>query len=851
MAQGKRSTQSRKPSSTRRKPSQATLTKQKKAQAAKLKYEIVVISILVMSIFVMMCVYFGLGGVFGAWLTKMMFGMFGISAYILPLFIFVGTLFKVFNPQNQRLNNKLIQSFLLIIVISAISHVKIIDASQIFKNLFSKSTFYPTLIYYFSLSAKNHYAGGFIGGLIGDIFAYILGRNGAMIIYVLIGISLLILITEQSFFEIVKWIGLKLKIFGAYLVRTFKEIIEARKAHVQAIAEQSNMDNGISNSTKKTGKSNKATKPDVAAHITGSEMLAASNKKGFNMYTVEDSKKDNELATEVGDVSLSHMPEEAANQPNEVQISFFKDKQKLKKENKPDEETILSIDQEIDETVVNKTMYEYPPIELLKENPFTEMRGSKESIRKNAQKLQETLESFGVGAQVVNVSCGPTVTRYEVQPDSGVKVNKIVNLADDIALNLAANGIRIEAPIPGKSYIGIEIPNKETSAVYIREVIESRAFQKFPSKIAFALGKDIAGDEIIADIAKMPHMLISGATGSGKSVCINSIITSILYRAHPDEVKMLMIDPKVVELKVYNGIPHLLIPVVTDPKKAAGALYWAVQEMSERYQLFAAANVRDLKSYNELIEETGEMTKLPQIVIIVDELADLMQVAAKDVEEAICRLAQMARAAGIHLILATQRPSVDVITGVIKANIPSRIAFSVSSGVDSRTIIDMNGAEKLVGRGDMLYMPMGLQKPIRVQGTFISEKEVESVVNFLKASRHAHYDKTIIEKIDKTDEKEKTSSDPNLDEFDEYFEQALEYVMEKQKASASMLQRRFRVGYNRAARIVDQLEDSGFIGKEQGSKPRDVLLTPEAYYQLKHETSNDGLEDDEVEYTEN
>jgi S-DNA-T family DNA segregation ATPase FtsK/SpoIIIE len=498
---------------------------------------------------------------------------------------------------------------------------------------------------------------------------------------------------------------------------------------------------------------------------------------------------------------------------------------------------VKEIKKEIKNVSNNRTLYEYPPLDLLKENPHINTNHSRTGINKNAVKLQQTLESFGVGAKVVNVSYGPTITRYELQPDKGVKVSKIVNLSDDIALNLASSGIRIEAPIPGKSLIGIEVPNKEVSAVYIKEVIGTNTFSKFPSKLAFALGKDVSGETIVADIGKMPHMLISGATGSGKSVCINSIIISILFRAHPDEVKLLMIDPKVVELKVYNGIPHLLIPVVVDPKKAASALYWAVQEMSERYQLFAAANVRDLKGYNEMAANSDELKKLPQIVIIVDELADLMQVAAKDVEDAICRLAQMARAAGIHLILATQRPSVDVITGIIKANVPSRIAFAVSSGIDSRTIIDMNGAEKLVGKGDMLYYPSDFPKPIRVQGAFISDKEVENIVEFLKKTQEPEYDDAILEKISKDEKTANVTEEKDPNGLDENFEEVLEFIIENQTASASMIQRRFRVGFNRAARLIDQLYDAGFIGEREGSKPRKVLMTKEEYYRLKHETS--------------
>ncbi len=435
------------------------------------------------------------------------------------------------------------------------------------------------------------------------------------------------------------------------------------------------------------------------------------------------------------------------------------------------------------------------------------------------------------------------MTRYEIQPEMGVKVSKIVNLTDDIKLNLAAADIRMEAPIPGKAAIGIEVPNKETSPVMFRDLVESKEFQEHPSNIAFAAGRDIGGQVIMADIAKMPHLLIAGATGSGKSVCINTIIMSLLYRADPEDVKLILIDPKVVELSVYNGIPHLFIPVVTDPKKAAGALNWAVAEMTDRYQKFAAYGVRDLKGYNAKVESIADIDdpdkpkKLPQIVIIVDELADLMMVAPGDVEDAICRLAQLARACGIHLIIATQRPSVNVITGLIKANMPSRIAFSVTSGVDSRTILDMVGAEKLLGKGDCLYYPQGLNKPLRVQGAFVSDQEVSAVVDFIKDSYgHASYDPAIEERMSKISESTgstgtSSAAAPGADAGgrDVYFVDAAKLLMDKDKASIGMLQRYFKVGFNRAARIMDQLEEAGVVGPEEGTKPRQILMNPETF----------------------
>ena len=448
-------------------------------------------------------------------------------------------------------------------------------------------------------------------------------------------------------------------------------------------------------------------------------------------------------------------------------------------------------------------------------------------------KLQQTLRNFGVGVTVTNISCGPSVTRYELHPEQGVKVSKIVGLADDIKLSLAAADIRIEAPIPGKSAVGIEVPNKENNTVYLREILESEAFKKHKSKLAFAVGKDIGGQVVVADIAKMPHLLIAGATGSGKSVCINTLIMSVIYKSSPEDVKLIMVDPKVVELSVYNGIPHLLIPVVTDPKKASGALNWAVAEMMDRYEKFAKYNVRDLKGYNEKVARTEDIDdenkpqKLPQIVIIIDELADLMMVAPGEVEDAICRLAQLARAAGIHLVIATQRPSVNVITGLIKANVPSRIAFSVSSGVDSRTIIDMNGAEKLLGKGDMLFYPSGFPKPQRVQGAFVSDEEVQRVVDFLsEQGMTTDYSEEIVSQIATASAAQAAGGESSRDE---YFIQAGRFILEKEKASIGMLQRMFKIGFNRAARIMDQLAEAGVVGEEEGTKPRKILMTKEEF----------------------
>ena len=562
-------------------------------------------------------------------------------------------------------------------------------------------------------------------------------------------------------------------------------------------------------------------------------------------YKLIDGETDNveAMTNEVVDINN----EAADNEENASEISNISDNEVIESEAKDNE--IIS-----DETVVKEIKakeaavpdrkkaegknYIFPPVTLLIKEQQTQSSGYEQYLKETALKLQQTLESFGVNVTITDISCGPSVTRYEMFPEQGTKVSKILSLTDDIKLNLAASDIRIEAPIPGKAAIGIEIPNKHNQTVHFRDLIESSTFEKFKSRLAFAVGKDIGGKTVVTDLAKMPHLLIAGATGSGKSVCINTLIMSILYKASPEEVKLIMVDPKMVELSIYNGIPHLLIPVVTDPKKASGALNWAVAEMTNRYKKFTETGVRNIEGYNKKVKElqkSGEIDpetikKMPQIVIIIDELADLMMVAPGEVEDAIVRLSQLARAAGIHLVIATQRPSVNVITGLIKANVPSRIAFSVSSGVDSRTIIDMNGAEKLLGKGDMLFYPAGYSKPVRVQGAFISDSEISDVVEFLKENEDiAVYDTEVTEKIEN-----KLNSAAISQEKDEYFEAAARFVIEKDKASIGMIQRMFKVGFNRAARIVDQLADAGIVGPEEGTKPRKVLMSSEqleAYFE--------------------
>ncbi|MGG7146337.1 DNA translocase FtsK 4TM domain-containing protein [Clostridium butyricum] len=545
-----------------------------------------------------------------------------------------------------------------------------------------------------------------------------------------------------------------------------------------------------------------------------------------------------EVSSDIQIDSFLDKQDEKQSYPEKV-ITKETNKQKKEKLDENVKDVVSKEIQDVMEGQREEKEYVHPSLELLKTNSSTKLNSSdKKELIESANKLEEILSNFGVDAKVTQVTKGPSVTRFELQPSPGVKVSKIVNLSDDIALGLAASGIRIEAPIPGKAAVGIEVPNRKQTAVFLREVLENEEFIESKKKLAFALGKDISGKCVVGDLSKMPHTLIAGATGSGKSVCINSLIISILYKYKPNEVKLLMVDPKVVELNVYNGIPHLLIPVVTDPKKAAAALNWAVNEMTKRYKLFADMGVRNMESYNELYNKGIIEQKLPYIVIIVDELADLMMVCPNDVEDYIGRLAQMARAAGMHLVIATQRPSVDVITGVIKANIPSRISFAVSSQIDSRTILDSSGAEKLLGKGDMLYYPVGESKPLRVQGCFISEEEVEQVISFIKSEQgeDTSYEEDIIEHINSAADSSSSGSHDGNDDVDELLNDAINIVVEFQQASTSFIQRKLRVGFNRASRIMDELEERNIISEKDGSRPRQVLVTKE---QLLNEQNNE------------
>ena len=673
----------------------------------------------------------------------------------------------------------------------------------------------------FVFSGRTHRGGGYLGALICSILYKELGGAGSVLVVLLISVISLILVTERSLLSFLK------KAVDFFTVEGYEEDIEERLAKKKRKAKE------VSKGDKET-----APRKKRSMHIPDLRSGRPKPSQASPMPPMEPEEKTKQTPIQK-DFDDLIVQEETDKEPKEIFEPVQSNASKRSLVNK-DKNTPSKPVEILPQVRTKEGDYKFPPVSLLEKGKKT-AGNNKEELRQTAQKLQKTLEDFGVHVTITNISCGPSVTQFELHPEQGVKVSKIVNLADDIKLNLAAADIRIEAPIPGKSAIGIEVPNKTNQMVMFRELIENQEFAQARSKIAFAVGKNLAGQVIVSDISKMPHLLIAGATGSGKSVCINTLIMSILYKATPDEVKLIMIDPKVVELSVYKGIPHLMIDVVTDPKKAAGALNWAVAEMTRRYQAFASLNVRDIKGYNAKIESMPDHAdeakghKMSQIVIIVDELADLMMVAPGEVEEAICRLAQLARAAGIHLVIATQRPSVNVITGLIKANMPSRIAFSVTSGVDSRTIIDMNGAEKLLGKGDMLFYPSGYQKPVRVQGAFVSDKEVQKVVDYLiDKNGNANYDEEVVNHVNTSNIGMVSSNGPGADESngrDAYFIDAGRLIIDKDKASIGMLQRAFKIGFNRAARIMDQLCEAGIVGGEEGTKPRKILMTPEEFEQ--------------------
>lgn len=790
-----------------------------------LKEEIIILSALAVCILLVIS-NFGIGGIAGEAVSSVMFGLFGVVAYVLPFILFGVIAFVISNKGNAHAYIKAGAIVALLLLVSALLQLITVpfDAEA-------------GLLSYYHLASENKNAGGLFGGCLVKVLCPLVGIVGTYVVLIVLAIISIILITEKSLLA-----PLSRQSKKAYTdARRRTQVSMQKRAERQqerALAQRNNVE------------SKKVSGVSFATTLTSGESSFGKTAKSpelKELVPAEDLTDTAPIPSPFENLVINRPDVQEGAEPVAEDTLVKEEPVKKRKTQESAKETAKETAQ-VEKAILEQEEkpqrhYKTPPINLL-------TRGKKTSgdtdahLRATAMKLEETLQNFGVQVRVTNASCGPSVTRYEIQPEQGVKVSKIVGLADDIKLNLAVTDLRIEAPIPGKAAVGIEVPNNENTAVMLRDLLEAGEFQDNTSRIPFAVGKDISGKVMVADIAKMPHLLVAGATGSGKSVCINTLIMSIIYKASPDDVKLIMVDPKVVELSVYNGIPHLLIPVVTDPKKAAGALNWAVAEMEKRYKLFAEYNVRDLKGFNDKISqmqpEEGMPTRMPQIVIIVDELADLMMVAPGEVEGAICRLAQLARAAGLHLILATQRPSVNVITGLIKANMPSRIAFSVSSGVDSRTIIDMNGAEKLLGKGDMLFYPSGYPKPVRVQGSFVSDKEVQKVVDYLiEQNGNVSYSEEIEERVNAnvTASGEITSAQTGEggDARDTYFIEAGKLIIDKDKASIGMLQRMFKIGFNRAARIMDQLAEAGIVGPEEGTKPRKILLTEEEFQQYLEE----------------
>lgn len=825
--------------------------------------EVGLVVLLIASVFLFVS-NFGVGGAVGNVLSGVLFGCLGLFAYIFPVVMLLLVLFSLANKENLIATIKIVGAVLGCLALSAILHMITMAKTNVsgWKEIYQ-------------YCSENKTGGGLVGGMLSGLLHNAFGTIGAYLVLLGVLIICIVIVTERSFVRGMSRGSKKVYESARQDMVRRREVAEVRKGQKK----EQRLERKVSGVTAdvKIPK-----KPEMGL------LEVEPEEESAPQAVPESAELPKQPEIEKAFVFPVHKPEprryrETEEEPSSAtggleEIGFSEEdllknalsrreleaekareqKRQSPAREKPKEEeeaAVREAQRETEEAAkalfdgqAGQKEYEYPPVTLLKApKGGAGKKNAGAQLQETARHLQQIMEDFGVNATVVNASQGPAVTRFEVQPAHGVKVNKIIALSDDIKLNLAVPDIRMEAPIPGKAAVGIEVPNKENSTVMFRELVESREFKEHPSRIAFAVGKDIGGNIMVSDIAKMPHLLIAGATGSGKSVCINTLIMSILYKARPDEVKLIMVDPKVVELSAYNGIPHLLIPVVTDPKKAAGALNWAVTEMMGRYNKFAELNVRNIEGYNSkidsiaAIEDDGKPEKMPQIVIIVDELADLMMVAPGEVEDAICRLAQLARAAGIHLIIATQRPSVNVITGLIKANMPSRIAFAVSSGVDSRTILDMNGAEKLLGKGDMLFSPYGLPKPLRVQGAFVSDAEVAAVVEFLSSQNtgNAGGSEEIAEKMKQMQAAVESAASSEAsgggNDRDVLFAEAGKFIIDKDKASIGMLQRWFKIGFNRAARIMDQLADAGVVGEEEGTKPRKVLMSMEEFEQYLEE----------------
>ena len=846
--------QSRKSSASKRSSHNSSRKKgnnsrQYSEQESALFHEVMLILLFAVSVILFLC-NFGLIGKVGNVISNILFGLFGFLAYIVSIAVFLVVAFWSANAGSFTAVRKICAGVVLFLMIGVINEMIFGRATQM-------DSYQIKDLYLFS--SQNHAGGGVIAGSLTYLIYHFFDKIGTIVVVILLSIISIIILTERSIVEGMKNGGRKVVELSREDAKRRREQAELKQSSFAEIRQRREEERIARIEERRLREEEKENEKILRMDKKVTGVMADTTLT----YSPERQVRDDIHEIILNDsIDLDHLPIEPIESIEPIEpidtiepikhetemdhirvrgIGIEPDNHTQYKENKKES---IKPEPPVVEQVTEKRpqKYIFPPLSRLQKGK-TGGGDSARELKETAIRLQQTLYTFGVKVTVTDISQGPAVTRYELQPEQGVKVSKIVGLADDIKLNLAATDIRIEAPIPGKAAIGIEVPNKENSPVALRDLLESKEFREFPSNITFAVGKDIAGKVVVADIAKMPHMLIAGATGSGKSVCINTLIMSILYKAHPDDVKLIMVDPKVVELSVYNGIPHLMIPVVTDPKKAAAALHWGVSEMTDRYKKFADFNVRDLKGYNQKVESLQEKggedipSKLPQIIIIVDELADLMMVSPGEVEESICRLAQLARAAGIHLIIATQRPSVDVITGLIKANMPSRVAFSVSSGVDSRTILDMNGAEKLLGKGDMLFYPQGYSKPARVQGAFVSDREVSDVVDFLKNQAIGNvYSQDVEDKIVNMGSLNSTSSSTDGgSSLDEYFSDAGKFIIDKDKASIGMLQRVFKIGFNRAARIMDQLCDYGVVGEEEGTKPRKVLMSMEQFERLLEE----------------
>ncbi len=887
--------QTSKKSTTRRKSSSSKSSRQQERvyteQETELFHEISLILFFAVAVVLFLC-NFGILGPVGKGISSILFGLFGLPAYAFSILLFLAIAFFSANGGSSAAVRKIVAGAILFCMAGVICEL-IAGNTDAMNQPYSIKALYQ-------FSSEEHMGGGALFGSLAYLLLHFLDTIGTVLVVLIVCLISVILLTEKSFVKGVKNGSKRVVELSREDAQRRKELMESRREEAEEerirreeerhrreetrrlkAEEKENekilrMDKKVSGvilDTALTEPAEKKNRDDIH-EITFNEepdILPAEEAPMEPAHPIMPDAFSQEMPGQKTSAAdsfihpdiLDNIPVEGMFRRDEeeaVPASTFHAEPDYKAEPERAESTQFSRpkavvpEKKTTDTPRPEGMpqssttpsnvpkkYMFPPLSCLQKGKGGGGDSARE-LKETAARLQQTLHTFGVNVTITNISQGPSVTRYELQPEQGVKVSKIVGLADDIKLNLAATDIRIEAPIPGKAAIGIEVPNKENTPVALRDLLESKEFKEFPSKIAFAVGKDIAGKVVVADIGKMPHMLIAGATGSGKSVCINTLIMSILYKAHPDEVKLIMVDPKVVELSVYNGIPHLLIPVVTDPKKASAALHWGVTEMEDRYKKFADLNVRDLKGYNEKItamREKGENVpaNLPQMIIIVDELADLMMVCPGEVEDSICRLAQLARAAGIHLIIATQRPSVDVITGLIKANMPSRVAFSVSSGVDSRTILDMNGAEKLLGKGDMLFYPQGYSKPARIQGAFVSDKEVSDVVDFLKNQTLGNvYAEDIEEKIKNIgSSSSQGGATGDGSAVDELFADAGKFIIDKDKASIGMLQRVFKIGFNRAARIMDQLHDYGVVGEDEGTKPRKVLMSEEQFEQLLEE----------------